>query len=126
MDENVIVIDKKILFIGTQSSYNTLPTYDDEALYFCSDTRNIYKGRALYTDGIRKVTTRPTNPAEGILYFITSTETLEFFDGLSWVEVTIKITPIETISSRSTNEEIPSAKAVYNFVTARCLPFGRF
>lgn len=118
MEEEIkIVIEKKILLIGTQASYNALGTYDEEALYFCSDTRNIYKGSQLYTDGIRRVTTRPQNPATGILYFVTSTETLEFYDGTNWIEVSIKITPVDSISDESTENEIPSAKSVYDFVT---------
>ena len=75
---------EKFLLVGTQESYNNLETPDENMLYFCSDTGNIYKGSKLYTDAIRKVTVRPTIPAVGKLYFISSTSTIEFYDGTNW------------------------------------------
>lgn len=75
---------EKFLLVGTQEAYDNLETPNDNMLYFCSDTKNIYKGSVLYTDAIRKVTVRPTIPAVGKLYHITSTNTVEFHDGTDW------------------------------------------
>ena len=116
MEEEKIILEKKILYIGPQSRYDSLETYDDEILYFCSDTRNVYRGSVLYTDGIRKVSSRPSVPATGILYYITSTDTLEFYDGTEWTKITVSMIPVNDISKSSTNKEVPSAKAVYDFI----------
>ena len=51
-------------------------TYDKNALYFCSDSREMYRGDQLLTDGVRVVETLPdfNVAADGILYFIEETK----------------------------------------------------
>ena len=53
-------------------------TYDQNALYFCTDSREFYRADQLLTDGIRVVTTYDKLPAfnvaaDGILYFVEET-----------------------------------------------------
>ena len=106
---------EKFLLVGLQASYNAMETHDANKLYFCSDTKNIYKGDDLYTDGVRKVTVRPTTPAIGVLYIVTSTGTLDMYDGNEWSVVVPKVS--KTVSISSTDDEIPTAKAVYDYIT---------
>lgn len=54
-------------------------TYDKNALYFCLDSREMYRGDQLLTDGVRVVTTYDNLPAfnvaaDGILYFVEETK----------------------------------------------------
>ena len=50
-------------------------TYDQSALYFCTDSREFYRADQLLTDGVRVVTSYDALPAfnvaaDGILYFV--------------------------------------------------------
>lgn len=54
-------------------------TYDKNALYFCSDSQEMYRGDQLLTDGVRVVATYDNLPvfniaADGILYFVEETK----------------------------------------------------
>lgn len=58
---------------GTKATYLGLPVRDPNALYFCTDTRELFKGDDLYTDGVRLVDSYATLPAfdkaaDGVMY----------------------------------------------------------
>lgn len=103
---------EKILLVGTAAAFDALETKDANKLYFLYDTKQIYKGSELYTDGIRKVTTRPTTPAKNVLYDING-ETIEYHDGTNWVVVRPKFS---TGISASSAGELVTAKQVYDFI----------
>lgn len=59
---------------GTKATYLGLTERSASALYFCTDTRELFKGDDLYTDGMRVVASYSALPAfgvaaDGILYF---------------------------------------------------------
>lgn len=59
---------------GTKSTYLSLLTKDPNALYFCTDTRELYKGPDLYSDGLRFIESAnllpdPLQAANGVIYF---------------------------------------------------------
>lgn len=59
---------------GKKASYLALGSYDPLALYFCTDTNELFKGDQLYSDGVRIVLNFASLPAfnvaaDGILYF---------------------------------------------------------
>lgn len=59
---------------GTKETYLGLKERSPSALYFCTDTRELYKGDDLYSDGLRIVENFAALPAfqaaaDGILYF---------------------------------------------------------
>lgn len=63
---------------GKKASYLALSKYDPMALYFCTDTQELYKGDQLYSDGVRFVMSYDNLPpysvaASGILYFCVDT-----------------------------------------------------
>lgn len=63
----------------TKAKYLSKDTYDAFALYFCEDTNEIFKGDAVYTDGIRVVQTKADLPeclcaADGVVYYVTDTK----------------------------------------------------
>ena len=62
----------------TKIKYLNRDTYDENALYFCQDTNEIFKGSKVYTDGIRVIATKADLPeckcaADGVVYYITET-----------------------------------------------------
>lgn len=59
---------------GTKATYLGLPERLPNALYFCTDTHELFKGDDLYSDGLRLVESYANLPAfeeaaDGILYF---------------------------------------------------------
>lgn len=63
---------------GSKSTYMGLSERLSTALYFCTDTRELYRGNDLYTDGLRVVDSYEMLPefskaAAGKLYFCSST-----------------------------------------------------
>lgn len=59
---------------GSKATYLKLTTRSPAALYFCTDTRELFKGDDLYSDGLRLVSSFSALPAfsvaaDGILYF---------------------------------------------------------
>lgn len=62
----------------TKQKWLNRETYDPNALYFCEDTSEIFKGDRVYTDGVRVIPTRDELPsfecaADGVVYYITDT-----------------------------------------------------
>lgn len=62
----------------TKLKYLNRDTYDENALYFCQDTNEIFKGQSVYTDGVRVIPTKADLPeckcaADGVVYYITET-----------------------------------------------------
>lgn len=63
---------------GTKATYLSLETRNPDALYWCVDTRELFKGDDLYSDGVRIVDEYSGLPAfseaaDGILYFVAGT-----------------------------------------------------
>lgn len=59
---------------GTKATYLSLLSRNPNALYFCTDTKELFRGDDLYSDGLRLVESYSTLPspalaADGILYF---------------------------------------------------------
>lgn len=137
---------EKVLLVGIQESYNNLKNYDlleEDKLYFCTDTKNLYKGYDLYTDAIRHVINKPANIkdiAVGKIYYISSTNTLEYYDDKlrKWVLLRPRIVggieveyktdnsgniifddygePLEEYLSDEYINTIPTSLAVYNLI----------
>lgn len=62
----------------TKEKHLKRDTYDPNALYFCEDTGEMFKGDQVYTDGMRVVPTHADLPdcscaADGVVYYITET-----------------------------------------------------
>lgn len=71
--------------ILTKSAYDKLATKSDQALYFISDTNEIYRGTVNYTSAIVVVNTLPNNPLTSKIYLKTSDNTLNIYHGSSWI-----------------------------------------
>ena len=75
-----------ILKYGLQASYNALATKDANVIYFCTDSKKIYKGDIDFTDSVVYSTQNSdvTAPIIGKLYVFSTTGTCEVYNGTSW------------------------------------------
>lgn len=99
----------------TKAKYLSKDTYDAFALYFCEDTNEIFKGDAVYTDGIRVVQTKADLPecpcaADGVVYYVTETRNGYVMapDRSGWLQTIYA--PVTDVSTIPEGEE-------YNVVT---------
>lgn len=102
---------EKILLVGTYDAYSRIESKDANKLYFTSDTRQLFKGADLYTEALRVVSTRPSTPAQGVIYQVGG-KTLEMYDGTKWVVLVPEI--VSTVTD--TEAAIPNSKAVKTYV----------
>lgn len=63
---------------GTKKTYLGLEKKSNNNLYFCTDTKELFKGDDLYSDGIRLINTKSSLPsfdtaADGIIYLCEDT-----------------------------------------------------
>lgn len=63
----------------TKDKHLKRESYDPNALYFCEDTQEIYKGQYPYTEGIKLIRTKADLPslscaADGVVYFVAETK----------------------------------------------------
>lgn len=99
----------------TKTKYLNRDTYDENALYFCEDTNEIFKGSAVYTDGIRIVATKADLPececaADGTAYYIRETRNAYTLspDRTEWLQTIYA--PVEDVTTIPEDE-------IYNTVT---------
>ena len=67
---------------GTKAAYTTIASKSEDALYFCTDTRELFKGSALYTEPVRFLSGSdlPAAKAQGVLVVLTKFCDPEEFD----------------------------------------------
>ena len=103
----------------TWAAYNTLVTnntLDNSTLYFINDRGQIYTHGKLYGGKYEFYSTLPQYPELNTLYISNTDLSTKIWDGTNWHDVSKGYTV--TIGSSSTDALIPTAKAVYDFVTA--------
>lgn len=94
-----MISDKKIFRSGLYADYLNLETKDEDVLYFCTDTKQIFKGTIDVTQEYQQVYNKPDNPAVGILYASSENGAVETYNGTSWVEVFAPIVGTDTVYS---------------------------
>lgn len=104
-----------ILKAGTQAAYDALETKDASVLYFCTDSKKIYKGAVDFTESVLYVSTKPSTPVAGKVYIIADTNTVEAYTGSAWRTISYALTT--SITASSTDAQVASAKSIYDFVT---------
>lgn len=103
-------------FGGTRAQYDSLPSPRNPlGLYFCVDTKELFWGDRLLTDGIRVVQSyqdlpNPANAADGIVYYVTETRNGYVIspDRAEW---------LQTIYAPAANAYEVSESEIYNTVT---------
>lgn len=107
-------ISNKFLAVGERAS---LPANRKvNVLYWCSDTRELYKGMDLYTEAVRIVSELPPKPATGVLYILPTREA-KVWTGSIWETVALPYVTAGVLSEDNTSEQIPTAKVVYDSIT---------
>ena len=107
---------EKFLLVGLKAD---LPAVRDaNKLYWCSDTRELYKGMDLYTEAVRVVSALPATMAQGVLYILPSGE-VKMYDGSTTITVA---KPYFTsadglLTAANTDDQVATAKAVYDSIT---------
>lgn len=111
----------QVKFIAcTSGQFTALAAKDEGTLYFLSDAREIYKGDTPYGGGFYKAVSEFPSAADAqihTLYLNTASGEVKFYDGTAFV--TLLDPKATTLSADSTNAEIPTAKAVVDFVTGK-------
>lgn len=106
-----------ILKYGVQADYDALASKDANVLYFCTDTKKIYKGTVDFTDSVVYASSKPEKPIVGKLYILSGTGTAEVYNGTSWTVVSYPmITAISDTATDVDDVHVASAKAVKDYV----------
>lgn len=91
------------------------------SFYLCTDVRELYFGTDLYTEAVRFYDgTKPTAPAQGVLYVDTVSGAGDVWNGSAWKSVFTAIvtkTVATSISASASDSEVPTAKAVKDYVS---------
>ena len=105
----------KFLLVGLKAD---LPAVRDaNKLYWCSDTRELYKGMDLYTEAVRIVSAVPATPAQGVLYVLPTGEA-KVFNGTDTVTVAKPYVDSSAgvLTAANTDDQVATAKAVYDTI----------
>lgn len=110
-------------FVTAAEYYAASPSYDEDKLYFLSDTHEIYKGSTPFTEGVIMVDDASgmdtalagiTNPARRKIYIGNTTLEGRVYTGTEWKTV---IRPVDTTVTESSQNLITSG-AVFAHVAA--------
>ena len=104
----------QVLKAGLQANYDALPTKDPNVLYFCTDSKKIYKGTIDFTESCIAADSKPLTPIAGKLYFLADTNTVEAYINGAWTVVSRPLAT--TVDSTSDDVHVVSAKAVYDAI----------
>ena len=103
---------------GSYESYKALAVKSADTLYFTTDTLQIFKGDKEYTKSCQLVTALPeSDQIQGVVYIRSTDMTLHIYNGTGYTQLN-KAT-ITSITEGATDENVPTAKAVADYVTAK-------
>lgn len=107
----------KIFMHGPQANYDALPKKDANVLYFCDDSKKIFKGEIDFTDNAIVAAKKPTtNIVTGKLYILADTGTIEIYSGGAWHVVSY---PVATeITASADDVHVATSKAVWDAIQA--------
>ena len=103
---------------GTAESFATLDSKDQDTLYIITDEQRLYLGDKCLSGGIyTSVASLPGTGAPNTLYLNTTDGSVSYWNGTSY---TTLVKPSATaISEGSTQNQLATAKAVYDYVTSK-------
>lgn len=104
---------------GTKARYDALSPKDMDTLYFTTDTLQLFKGTAEYTKTCKMVSALPTTgQIQGIIYFRMTDYSMHIWNGAEFVQLN-KSTVTQIPADAATNNDIPTTKAVADYVNAK-------
>lgn len=103
---------------SSAADFQGLAVKDQDALYFVTDERRIYKGDVPYTGGIYKtVTSFPKSGDVNTLYVNTTTGQVSYWNGTSYQ--TVVPATGKTIAASGSDDQLATTKAVVDYVAAQ-------
>ena len=101
--------------LGTYAQYNGLSDKDTNALYFTTDTQQLFKGDVEYTKTTKLVPSLPeTGQLQGVIYVNTTDWTAHIYNGEEYKALTKGYAT--TISDKADDTTVPTSKAVKDYV----------
>lgn len=108
-----------LFYYGSKEKFDALPTKNADTLYFLTDTLQLFKGDEEYTKTVKLVSSLPTSgQRQGIVYVNTSNFTAHVYDGTEFHRLS-QPTVTEIPSTGATDENVPTTKAVADYVAAK-------
>lgn len=105
-------------YYGIKANFDALQTKNSNALYFLTDTRQIFKGDQEYTKSCRTVRVLPTeNQLQGVIYVRMTDMTFHIWDGAAYIQLNKE--HVTVIPDDPTNDTVPTTKAVADYVNAK-------
>lgn len=103
---------------SSAADFQGLAVKDQDALYFVTDERRIYKGDVPYTGGIYKtVTSFPQSGDVNTLYVNTATGQVSYWNGTGYQ--TVVPATGKTIAASGSDDQLATTKAVVDYVAAQ-------
>lgn len=103
---------------SSAADFQGLAVKDQDALYFVTDERRIYKGDVPYTGGIYKtVTSFPKSGDVNTLYVNTATGQVSYWNGTGYQ--TVVPATGKTIAASGSDDQLATTKAVVDYVAAQ-------
>lgn len=105
---------------GTLAQYKAKKqagTLDANALYFITDTKELYIGEEKYFEPTEVVSEFPETGAKGKLYINSATFEAKIYDGTEWVVISPAVST--TLNEATVDSNIVTAKAVKDYVAAQ-------
>lgn len=102
-------------YTTTEAKYKALSIKDPDALYFL-DNGHLYKGSTFIGSNVQVVDAFPTTGTTGVIYVIPSGGGAKVWTGSDYIDLTYATAT--TISSESTDAQVPTAKAVWEALAA--------
>ena len=104
---------------GTKARYDALAPKDMDTLYFTTDTLQLFKGTTEYTKSTKMVSSLPAaGQVQGIIYFRMTDYSMHIWNGVEFVQLN-KSTITQIPADAATNDDIPTTKAVADYVNAK-------
>lgn len=75
---------KVLFYTATSNQFNALSTKDENALYFITDTGELYKGSVRYSFPVKQVTDFPATGESGVIY-VSNTGEAKIWAGTSYI-----------------------------------------
>lgn len=99
--------------IAQFEALKTAGTVDANALYFITDTKQIYLGQDLYTGQVNFVEAFPDAPSQGIIYVHTTTHEAKVWNGSAW---NVMVPPIKSDIATAADTDLVNAKAIKDYL----------
>ena len=109
---------KVLFYTATENQFKNLSVKDENALYFITDTGELYKGSVRYSFPVKQVTDFPATGESGVIYVSTTGEA-KIWAGTSYIALGSNL--VDNFVSSAVRHEVTSEEAgngIYTGMTA--------